>query len=387
MPAFAVLKGQIQPYQWGGHDFLPHLLGYSNDSKIPQAEYWLGAHPSAPAVIDTPLGPVGIEEYCEKNQLSLQFLFKILDVRNMLSVQVHPTRQQAQIGFARENAAGIAITANNRNYKDANHKPELMVALSEFWLLHGFRTERDILGHLSAKPYLAPLSGCLIEHGLSAAFAMALAHQDAITARLHQDLLNDFNQRPQLTDKTQPDFWVQRWLNQNPGVTNGLLTLYFLNLVKVNVGEAVYQPAGLLHAYLEGQNVELMANSDNVLRAGLTPKHMDVAELLNICLLQPSQPSNYIARPLLGESGETRFLTPFEEFELAELRAAQQREFLWQTNAPEILFCSQGSATLSADDGHIRQLNRGDSILLLPNHKISLTFSSGSGQAFKARNL
>ncbi|RYZ27358.1 MAG: mannose-6-phosphate isomerase, class I, partial [Chitinophagaceae bacterium] len=147
------LKGVVQHYSWGGTDFIPQLLGVSNPEQKPFAEYWLGAHPAAPAILESlnlslhqfisnhPKEALG-DQVAPKFG-SLPYLFKILDVKQMLSIQVHPSKVAAEEEFEKENKAGVAINAPNRNYKDSNHKPELMYALSDFWLLHGFKKKED----------------------------------------------------------------------------------------------------------------------------------------------------------------------------------------------------------------------------------------------------
>ena len=381
------IRGQVQPYQWGGTDFLPRLLGYVNSAAAPQAEYWLGAHPAAPAQLATAPG-TSIEGYLtEHGAPPLQFLLKILDVRDMLSIQVHPTKAQAVEGFARENALGIDLSAKNRNYKDANDKPELMVALSEFWLLHGFRSENEIALTLAQLPPLNPLRKKLLDDGLAAAFAFALAGENPQVQAMQHALAAHIQALPPLADKNSTEFWLQRWLEKNPQAHAGLLTLYFLNLVQVPPGAAVYQPAGLLHAYLEGQNVELMANSDNVLRAGLTPKHIDVPELLRVCHLRPTDPADYRITPTIAPNGEWRYVTPFAEFELSELNSRQGTSVRWRSETPEVLFCYAGEAVLRGAAGAELTLARGETLLVLPGADLSLQFCSPSTCIFKARNI
>lgn len=379
------IKGQIQAYQWGGRAFLPALLGVANEDALPQAEYWLGAHPSARAVTLSERIPID-ELLAARGAPPLQFLLKILDVNDMLSIQAHPTKAQAQEGFARENALGIALDAKHRNYKDTSDKPELMVALSEFWLLHGFRQPEEIAELLAAHQCLAPLGNCLQRRGLAEAFAFALDFAAVEVQSMQHALALDLRAPAATFAKDTPEFWMQRWLHNNPQVENGILTLFFLNLLKLDPGMAMYQPAGLLHAYLEGQNVELMANSDNVLRAGLTPKHIDVSELLRTCSIAPSRPRDFVIDPQ-KLAGETRFVTPFTAFELAEISAATGKSVAWTVNAPEIVFCYQGSANLQIGNGEDLEIKQGDSLLLLPSTTAELHAGSGGIQCFKARNL
>lgn len=384
MNKLIAIEGQVQPYLWGGLDYLPALLQYDNKDRQPQAEYWLGVHPAAPAQTLDNGQPLAIR--LSEHGCQLAFLLKILDVRQMLSIQVHPSKAEAEAGFARENDLGIALTAKNRNYKDTNHKPELMVALSEFWLLHGFMANAKIAERLASKAYLLPLLERLQTQGLRAAFELALDGDNPLIARINQSLLADMSQAPTLSDKTNIDFWIQRWLAQNPGVVNGLLTLYFMNLVKAEAGQALYQPAGLLHAYLEGQNVELMADSDNVLRAGLTPKHIDVKELLNVCMVKPSDPQDYIIEPEQVASGEQRFPTPFEQFELRMLNGDNKTRFTWHSSGVEIILCLSGSAELQEAEQRL-SIHQGQALAVLPGAEVTLVTTSPDTQLYKAINL
>lgn len=392
MKGLVKIRGEVQAYAWGGTEFLPRLLGslpgYNHDAATPQAEYWLGAHPSARARIEGGDNGLTVDEFLQQHQSPpLQFLLKILDVRDMLSIQVHPTKEQAAAGFQRENNLGIALTAKNRNYKDANDKPELMVALSDFWLLHGFKSPTHILAGLSPYPYLQPVRTMLQEAGLAAAFAFVLDIGDTQVQEMQRQLATELLMQPALQDKNLIEFWIRRWLEKNPTTLDGLLTLYFLNLVHLNAGEAIYQPAGLLHAYLEGQNVELMANSDNVLRAGLTPKHIDVPELLRICRVQATDPADYWILPQLEPGGERRFVTPFPEFELTELAGDASTGLAWRSRTPEILFCYKGAANLQTPGGETIKLNQGESVLVLPDAEVRIEFRQAGSTVYKARNL
>lgn len=380
------ISGRVQAYQWGGFDYLPQLLQYTNTEQQPQAEYWLGVHPAAPAQVQTPTGDKAMADVLEDHNCKLDFLFKILDVREMLSIQVHPTREQAAQGFYRENEQGIAANAKNRNYKDINHKPELMVALSEFWLLHGFKTEAEIATSLASKNYLAPMLERLNQNGLRAAFELALDSDNPVIKEVNRNLQLDFNGKDAVVDKNHIEFWIQRWLDTNPQSVKGLLTLYFLNLVKLAPGDALYQPAGLLHAYLEGQNVELMANSDNVLRAGLTPKHIDVAELLKIGNITSTAPKDYLIQPQRLPNGERRFPTPFEEFELSELHSARSERVCWRSSTVEILMCLRGEAKVS-NGTQQQRLRHGQTLLILPDADIKVEFCAPQSQLYKAKNL
>jgi len=300
-------------------------------------------------------------------------------------IQLHPSKIQARHGYERENAAGIPLTAKYRNYKDKSDKPELMVALSPFWLLHGFREPDAIKAELARKPYLQPLLDCLDRFGLVATLQMALNHFSPSVQTMHKALLADFQASTIDTDKTRIDYWIDRWIKGNPGIINGILTLYFLNLVKLEAGQAIYQPPGLLHAYLEGQNIELMASSDNVLRAGLTSKHVDVPELLAICNFEPSQPETYRVKEEIDTHQFRLFRTPIREFELSEIDAARARHYKWQSDTLELLFCYSGGAEITSADGQRDLIIKGQSVLILPQKSLTLQCDSDA-VFFRAAN-
>lgn len=163
------LQGKHRHYDWGGSEFIPKLMSLPNPDKKPFAEYWMGAHVSAPSIIETELGNVSIIDFIQQHPTellgkevvtqfsNLPYLYKILDVSKMLSIQVHPSKENAVIGFAKEEALGVELNATHRNYKDQNHKPEVMVALSEFWLLHGFLAPELLEARLQEYNYFHPL--------------------------------------------------------------------------------------------------------------------------------------------------------------------------------------------------------------------------------------
>lgn len=378
MTSFVKIEGKIQNYSWGGDQFIADLLGTPADSSSRLAEYWLGAHGSAPSVVFNPgHGPQSVTDFLQARKAGdMRFLFKVLDVRDMLSIQVHPSKIQARHGYDRENAAGIPLTAKNRNYRDRSDKPEMMVALSPFWLLHGFRQPEAIQAELSRKPYLQPLLDCLNRFGLVATLQMALNHFSPSVQTMHKALLADFQGRTIDADRSRIDYWIDRWVKSNPNIVNGILTLFFLNLVKLEPGQGIYQPPGLLHAYLEGQNIELMASSDNVLRAGLTAKHVDVPELLAISSFEPSEPETYRVKEEIDARQFRLFKTPIREFELSEINADRGRHYRWQSDALELLFCYAGGAEITSTDGQRDLIIKGQSILVLPQQSLTLQCDS-----------
>ena len=302
------LEGKVQHYAWGGKDFIPELLSVSNKDNRPFAEYWMGIHPSAPARIQVDSTTKELPELIHtskekylgskvlKNFSDLPFLLKILDVKDMLSIQVHPSKEEAVKGFDRENKEGIPMNASHRNYKDANHKPEMMLALSDFWLLHGFQPKVKLEKTLSAVPEFSELLNLFTQKGYRYLYqhVMEMNQQevDAFITPLAARILPAYqnNEIP----KSSPDFWAAKAIKTYPGTFDrGIFSIYFFNLVNLQKGDAIFQGAGLPHAYLEGQNVELMSNSDNVLRGGLTPKHIDVDELMKHTLFEPIIPKKW----------------------------------------------------------------------------------------------
>lgn len=355
------LKGKVQHYAWGGKDFIPALLSVSNKDDRPYAEYWMGVHPSAPASIelngesiDLPsLIQTSIEKYLGpevlKNFNDLPFLLKILDVKEMLSIQVHPSKEEAVKGFERENQLGIDINSPNRNYKDANHKPEMMLALSEFWLLHGFQTQEKLERTLSLVPEFTELGAIFKQKGYRELYQhvmeMDQEEVDAFISPLAARILPAYEK--QELPKSSPDFWAARAMKTYPGkFDRGIFSIYFFNLVNLKKGEAIFQGAGLPHAYLEGQNVELMSNSDNVLRGGLTPKYVDVDELMKHTLFEPIIPQKM--EPVVY-GPEKRYNCPVPDFGMSLVTLQENEECSFQAITPEIVFVLAGNGLLSKE--------------------------------------
>lgn len=370
------LHGVVQHYDWGGHDFIPGLLGIANGDKRPFAELWMGAHPKAPATADVAgiampldrliaeapdriLGPSASARFGGR----LPYLFKVLDVASMLSIQVHPTKEQAAAGFARENAAGIELGAAERNYKDENHKPEMAVALTDFWMLHGFRPLEQIAEALRKVPEL---------RSIMPDFSVRLARAGDAT-QVRRDLVRDLycaamtmpQERVDLllnalverlatgarSDKDSPDYWVARAAETFPPVgghrDRGIFSIYLLNLMHLRPGQGTFQPASTLHAYLEGVTVELMASSDNVLRGGLTRKHVAVSELMGIVSFDNGTPQVLDGEP--AGSPDRVYGTRSDDFELSRIDLAMGRQYLGQAvHGPDSIIVLDGAATLTA---------------------------------------
>jgi mannose-6-phosphate isomerase len=372
------LQGKVQHYAWGGYEFIPQLLGFDNAEHKPCAEYWMGAHPGAPGMLETeeglqpwydlikkePVEHLGEKVYQQFGELP--YLLKVLDVREMLSIQVHPTKEEAKKGFEREEVAGIAINAAHRNYKDKNHKPEVMVALGEFWLLHGFKKEEALQQVLDTVPEFNFLSKVFMEDGYYGLYKMVME----MPQEEADDLLLPLIEREITTPHTkdEPGYWVSKLYNgvlPSNNVDKGIFSIYFFNIVQVKEGEAVFQGAGVPHAYLEGQNVELMANSDNVLRGGLTPKHIDVPELLKHVVFEGIEPN--ILTGDVSVTGEIVYPLPLEDFGISAIKLENGREYVSKSKSAEIFLVMQGEA-------HCDHLvcKRGDAFVVLADEEYTI---------------
>jgi mannose-6-phosphate isomerase len=306
------LRGAVRHYEWGGYDLIPGLLGVANRERRPYAELWIGTHHVAPcsAEVDGAVVPLA--------KLSrLPYLLKVLDAREMLSIQAHPSKAQAEAGYVREEAAGVPLDAPHRNYRDANHKPEVHAALTELRMLHGFRPMAEITAALLGVPELRGIECGESLRGLYEwLMTMPQERVDAILAPLVERL-----ERESPSDKDTREYWALRAAREFPPATGrfdrGIFSIYLLNLVRLRPGQGTFQPAGVLHAYLEGANVELMADSDNVLRGGLTRKHVDVPELLGTLSFESGAPR--VLEPEPVSASESVYRTPEAGFELSRI--------------------------------------------------------------------
>ncbi len=368
------LSGAIQHYAWGTTDAIPNLLGVAANGE-PVAEYWLGAHPLAPATVDgrrldeilaerpEALGDSSRAQFGDQ----LPFLVKVLSARHALSLQVHPSREQAIEGFARENAAGIALDAPERTYRDDWPKPEMLVALSEFHSLNGFREPSRtawLFDQLGVSTELASVIGPLTERKGAAAMAevfldvLSLSGERAELSELvcaaamkHKDApgeLGDFARTVIELDEVFPG---------DPGILAALL----MNKVVLAPGDATYVPAGRMHAHLSGTGVEVMANSDNVIRGGLTAKHVDVGELVKVVEFEAITPTRLT--PLVEAPGVEHFPTECPEFDVWRIRANPLPTPVPGTGSARVLLMVGGSARLHAD-GIDLELGSGESALL-----------------------
>ena len=370
------LSGTVQRYAWGTHDAIPTLLGRpaGND---PIAEYWLGAHTSSPSTIDggslvehiasgpRMLGKRSREAFGEQ----LPYLMKLLSARHALSIQAHPSREQAIDGFSRESRAGIPLDSPQRTYKDSWPKPEILIALDEFHSLAGFRDPHEtaeLFAALGVAKQLESVIGPLTERKGPAAMAEVfldvlsldehrrhLVNETVAAAMHHRDdggTVGEFARTAIELDAVFP---------ADPGILAALL----MNRLLLHPGEGLFVPAGMMHAHLRGTGVEIMANSDNVIRGGLTNKHIDVSELITVVDFHPWLPE--VLLPRRTRRGVFKYETPCSEFEAWRMSIdhATGAVRVPGRGSARILLVTEGHCVL--DDGHSRlDLPRGRAAFL-----------------------
>jgi mannose-6-phosphate isomerase len=378
-----LLRNAVRPYAWGSRTTIPELLGRPVPAPHPEAELWMGAHPGDPSKITGPDGverslldlvesdPVGqLGEQCaERWGGRLPFLLKVLAAEEPLSMQAHPSAEQAKQGHAKEEKAGIPREAPNRNYPDPTAKPELVCALTEFHALAGFRDPERSMTLLRAieTPGLAKYTALLEAQpdadGLRALFTTWITLPQTTLDELLPEVLDACV----LHVKEHGEFDVECRTILELGEAHprdaGVLAALLLNRLTLAAGEAIYLAAGNLHLYLHGAAVEILANSDNILRCGLTPKHVDVPELLRVV--------DFGSGEMPVQTGEVEqrmsvYHTDAPEFELSRLEwpAGDDGEVTVHCSGPQILLCTAGGVLASAEDGEQVDLGRGQSVWL-----------------------
>ena len=363
MKDIKVLTNVIHEYAWGSHTAIPELLGLQTPSDKPMAELWMGAHPKSPSKTDMNGAMVTLAELIKENPKDtlgnyaynkfgsrLPYLFKVLAAGKPLSIQAHPNARQAQEGFERENRRAIPLDAGNRNYRDANHKPEYICALTDFWALCGFRRVEETLSYLadvcpkSLQRQRDDLTSRPDGSGLKGFFSslMTLPGED------QQRAVEEAAGRSKRLGSKSPVFeWIVK-LYHDYGCDIGVLSPIYLNLVCLKPGEALFLNAGELHAYLHGTGIELMANSDNVLRGGLTPKHVDVPELIRILTFEEKELE--IIVPDAVSALEKVYPRKAEEFLLSVISIKTGDRYTASPNrTAEILLCVSGQALVSGE--------------------------------------
>ncbi|MGK2865327.1 MAG: mannose-6-phosphate isomerase, class I [Mycobacterium sp.] len=377
-----LLRGAVRKYAWGSRTAIAEFTGRPSPTPHPEAELWLGAHPGDPARCDTDEGERSLLDVITADpdgQLgggsrarfgdALPFLAKVLAADEPLSLQAHPSSQQAVHGFEREERLGIPISAPTRNYRDASHKPELIVALGQFEALAGFRPaarSAEFMRALSVvelDPFVALLTGQSDADGLRALFTTWITAPqptlDVLVPAVLDGAINYIRSR-ETTFAAEAKTLLE--LGERYPGDAGVLAAMLLNRITLAPGEGIYLPAGNLHAYLHGVGFEVMANSDNVLRGGLTPKHVDVPELLRVLDFTPADDSPILPRST-RDGMELVYDTPAPEFAVSVLQVGDEHigheiDAPAEHDGPQVLLCTEGVVGVHAKSGAVT-LKRG----------------------------
>ncbi len=386
------LINSVQNYAWGSHSALTDLYGIANPQNLPMAELWMGAHPkSSSKVQDASGNERSLREIIDADKASLlgesvaarfgelPFLFKVLCAAQPLSIQVHPNKKASEEGFARENAAGIPLDAAERNYKDPNHKPELVFALTPFLAMNAFRDFSEIVS------LLQPVAGAhtAIAHflqqpdddRLKQLFASLLALEGEEKSRalaILKSAIETQEGEPWQTIRLIAEFYPD---------DSGLFSPLLLNVVKLNPGEAMFLFAETPHAYLQGVALEVMANSDNVLRAGLTPKYIDIPELVANVKFVAKPAAELLTQPVKN-GHQLDFPIPVDDFAFSLHDLSNQESQITQHSAA-ILFCVEGEAVLRKDEQQL-VLKPGESAFI--SNAESTVAVSGTGRLARVYN-
>ena len=369
------------PYSWGSVNGLSEVLGIANETGGPQAEIWMGAHPKAPSTLILPEGRRSLDEMIASDPLRMlgpdvasryrnriPFLFKALSAAKPLSIQVHPAARKAARGFEKENQAGIALDAPERNYRDANYKPELSVALTHFEVLVGFRPPEEItaFGRLIDSSSYRRLIDRLEKGGgrmeLSVFFYSLMTLPGEPRLGLIDAACETAKRRLAEGGADEAETTAWRWVLElerlRPGDIGVLAPLVF-NILELEPGEGIFITPGQPHAYLGGTALEIMANSDNVIRCALTEKHVDIAEFISILGFEAGRPAK--AETTRSAPGVDRFNCDIPEFSLTRVDAASRPSFV--VKGPEILLCTEGRVSVRSEE-RVHELERGSSVFV-----------------------
>ena len=355
------MKNSIQEYAWGSHTAIADLLGNKVPSTKPQAELWMGAHPKASSLVkyddkwlsllelikQFPADILG-KEIAAKFDNKLPYLFKVLAASKPLSIQAHPDIKQAKQGFERENRLKIPLDSPNRNYKDENHKPECICALTPFLALYGFRKIPEIISlmeKICLKVLYKELNNLKRQpnsEGLKSFFRSIIT----INGREKKQIIELAITNAQKLSEVNPGFkWMINLYKEYPD-DMGIFAPVLLNLISLKPGQALFLPSGELHAYLDGFGIELMANSDNVLRGGLTKKHIDVPELLNVLNFEETDANILLSQKDKDCEGVYRSMA--EEFVLSVISDEKNISYTSpEKRSVEIILCTDGKASIT----------------------------------------
>ncbi|ALM72118.1 mannose-6-phosphate isomerase, class I [Vibrio vulnificus] len=399
---FFKLDNPVKNYEWGSKTAIQSLFGIDNPNGEPQAEIWMGAHPNGCSTVSIDGESVLLSKLIQSNQegiLSkataeqfgeLPYLFKVLAAGQALSIQVHPSKEEAEVGFAREEAQGIDRSAAQRNYRDPNHKPELVYALTPYQAMNGFRAFDDILArftHMVGAVHMPTVQALLevfkankTSYGLEAFFTGLLSLQGDDKLQSLAALLEyvKLHQKQDLEDDLCS---LVLELAQSYPSDIGLFAPFMLNVLTLKPGQAMYLDARTPHAYLKGAGLEIMANSDNVLRAGLTPKHIDVDELAKCTLFEEKPVESLLCQPETdGDYHHYPVSVPDFNFDCF----MQADDTVVQLRSAEILFAIDCDATLSHKSGEKITITKGESVFI-PAYAQEYTLSS-KGRVARAYN-
>lgn len=391
---FYKMTNVIQNYAWGSFKSFELLFGKENDCGEPQAEIWMGAHSNGCSNIEYNLSSLPLSDFINKQKAEalgqntadkfgeLPYLFKVLAAENALSVQVHPSKEQAVAGFELENEKGIALTDPSRNYKDPNHKPELVFALTPYLAMNGFRQYEEIL------KLFKEINNSAINDLVS---AYELECSSVGLKRFFHDLLSLESKLKEEAVTNLANFAASRLDNdlfslildlekQYPNDV-GLFAPLFLNVIELQPGEAMFLNACTPHAYIKGTALEIMANSDNVLRAGLTPKYMDVPELVDCTIFEPIPSDKLLSTPT-AVGIESQYHVPVEDFKFSIYTPNTPTTV--EVNSAEIVFAIDADVTLSHPNGEQITISKGESVFI-PNFASGYDLHS-SGKVARAYN-
>lgn len=370
------LKNKIQNYAWGSKTSISELFGIENPYDEPQAEIWMGAHSGGCSrnaesndLLSDIIAQSKIEvlgSYTANRFNALPYLFKVLAAQTPLSIQVHPNKSKSELGFARENAQGIALNDPTRNYKDPNHKPELVYALTPYKAMNGFRPVEQIIRlfeeiaidelqqELELLKRATSSSG-----GLECFFKTVMMLSEERKTKVFSQLDEAYHK--QVSSLTREAIEYSQVFKLHYESDIGRLAPFILNTVELAPGEAMFLFAETPHAYVKGTALEIMANSDNVLRAGLTPKHIDIAELIDNLVFNPINQEDLKISPIIKGS-KAQYPVPVDDFGFDILHAKLDKQVIYVRSA-EILFCIDGNVTLESQE-KIVELSPGESIFV-----------------------
>ncbi|MGR5431116.1 mannose-6-phosphate isomerase, class I [Vibrio astriarenae] len=391
------LTNQFKNYTWGSKTAMSELFGVDNPNNEPQAEMWMGAHPDGSSKIEYKGSEILLSSYIEGDKESilsprvakkfgeLPYLFKVLAADSALSIQVHPNKEEAESGFKKENALGIPRDASNRSFRDPNHKPELVWALTPYQALNGFRDFHDILQLLESvytsgkAPEVMHLIDTFRQEltpvGLERLFVGLLSLSGEQRSNALEVLME------YALESSRDVFQLIVELSDTHPADIGLLAPLLLNVITLNPGEAMFLDSRTPHAYLKGSGLEVMANSDNVLRAGLTSKYIDIDELANSTSFVVKRRENLLLKPDV-DGNRLIYNMPVSDFQFNCFIKAEGEKV--SVNSAEIVLAIDSKVTLITEIGETLLLDRGESVFI-PAYTRSYSITS-SGRVARVFN-